>query len=528
MTGFMLKTATALTFGLLLGLSAPKISHAKTFHWAFQGDVITMDPHSTTEYTTVGLLANIYEGLVRRDRAMKLEPALAAEWTLKSPTVWHFKLRENVRFHDGAPFTADDVVFSYERSLKDGSDVKPRVQSIAAVRKIGDYELEIETKQPNPILLSELADWFIVSAGWSRANSAEAPADVRKGGENTATHKANGTGPFKLMQRQRDEKTVLAVNDAWWDKPEHNVTEAIFSPISNNATRVAALLSGNVDMMYPVPSQDVSRIEQMADFDILQGPESRVVFLGFDVARDELLYSGIKGANPFKDIRVRKAFYQAVDVEAIRSRIMRNGSIPIGTMLAPSVNGYDERLNQRLALDLDGAKTLMAEAGYPDGFELTMDCPNDRYVNDEAICQAVAAMLSRIDVKVKLQAQTRSLFFQKVLARDTSFYLHAWATSTNDGHNILYDLLTTPSAQAGTWNLGGYSNAKVDELTAKVGAEMDETKRNALMFEAFDLVRQDYSHIPLHQQTLVWGKKKSVTVHQRPDDRLELRFTHVD
>ena len=169
----------------------------------------------------------------------------------------------------------------------------------------------------------------------------------------------------------------------------------------------------------------------------------------------------------------------------------------------------------------------MEEAGYKDGFELTMDCPNDRYVNDEAICQAVAAMLARINVKVNLNAQTRSLFFQKVLARDTSFYLHAWATSTNDGHNILYDLLNTPTPQIGTWNLGGYSNPAVDALTAQIGSEMDEAKRDELLFEAFDLVRKDYAHIPLHQQTLVWAKRKGVDVHQRPDDRLELRFTQV-
>ncbi|MBE0692862.1 MAG: ABC transporter substrate-binding protein [Aquamicrobium sp.] len=528
MARFLLKAATALAISAFAVQAASENSYAQTFQWAFQGDAITMDPHSTTEYTTVGLLANIYEGLVRRDRAMKIEPALAEEWSLESPTVWRFKLRRDVRFHDGSPFTAADVLFSYERSQMDGSDVKPRVQSIAAIRKIGDHEIEIETRQPNPILLSELADWFIVSAAWSKANGAEAPADVRKGGENTATHRANGTGPFRLTQRQRDEKTVLSANEDWWDEPAYNIKEAIFSPISNNATRVAALLSGNVDMMYPVPSQDIARIEQMPDFDILQGPESRVVFLSFDSARDELLYSSVKGANPFKDMRVRQAFYHAIDVEAIRSRIMRNGSIPTGTLIAPSVNGYDERFDQRLPFDVDKAKALMEEAGYKDGFELTMDCPNDRYVNDEAICQAVAAMLSRINVKVNLQAQTRSLFFQKVLSRDTSFYLHAWATSTNDGHNILYDLLNTPTSQVGTWNLGGYSNPKVDELTTQIGSEMDEARRSELMFEAFDLVRQDYAHIPLHQQTLVWVKKKNVEVHQRPDDRLELRFTRVD
>ena len=501
---------------------------AQTLTLGTKLELNTLDPHFFNGFPQASSHSQIFDGLTYQNDRQQLEPALAESWRLIDDLTWEFKLRRGVVFHDGSPFTADDVLFSYERSQMDGSDVKPRVQSIAAIRKIGDHEIEIETRQPNPILLSELADWFIVSATWSKANGAEAPADVRKGGENTATHRANGTGPFRLTQRQRDEKTVLAANEDWWDEPAYNIKEAIFSPISNNATRVAALLSGNVDMMYPVPSQDIARIEQMPDFDILQGPESRVVFLSFDSARDELLYSSVKGANPFKDVRVRQAFYHAIDVEAIRSRIMRNGSIPTGTLIAPSVNGYDERFDQRLPFDVDKAKTLMEEAGYKDGFELTMDCPNDRYVNDEAICQAVAAMLSRINVKVNLQAQTRSLFFQKVLSRDTSFYLHAWATSTNDGHNILYDLLNTPTSQVGTWNLGGYSNPKVDELTTQIGSEMDEARRNELMFEAFDLVRQDYAHIPLHQQTLVWVKKKNVEVHQRPDDRLELRFTRVD
>lgn len=524
MARILLKAAAALAIGTF----AVPAAQAQTFQWAFQGDAITMDPHSTTEYATVGLLANIYEGLVRRDREMKIEPALATEWSLLSPTVWRFQLRSDVTFHDGSPFTADDVIFSYERSLKDGSDVKPRIQSIVAIRKNGDHEIEIETREPNPILLSELADWFIVSATWSKANGAEAPADVRQGGENAATHQANGTGPFSLKQRQRDEKTVFAANEDWWDEPEYNIKEAVFSPVSNNATRVAALLSGNVDMMYPVPSQDIARIEQMADFRMLQGPESRVVFLSFDSARDELLYSSVKNENPFKDMRVRQAFYHAIDAEAIRTRIMRNGSIPTGTLIPTSVQGYDERLNERLPLDVDKAKALMEEAGYKDGFDLTMDCPNDRYVNDEAICQAVAAMLARINVKVNLQAQTRSLFFQKVLARDTSFYLHAWATSTNDGHNILYDLLNSPTSQIGTWNLGGYSNPRVDELTALIGSEMDPARRDELLYEAFDLVRQDYAHIPLHQQTLVWATKENIELHQRPDDRLELRFVRVN
>jgi len=527
MTRFLLKAAAALAIGALSVQGTGKAAHAETFHWAFQGDAITMDPHSTTEFTTVGLLSNIYEGLVRRDRSMTIEPALATEWSLQSPTVWRFKLREGVTFHDGSPFTADDVLFSYERSQKDGSDVKPRVQSIAEIRKTGEYEIEVETKEPNPILLSELADWFIVSEEWSKANGAEAPADVRKGGENTATHTANGTGPFKLTRRQRDKETVLTANEQWWDEPEFNITEATFSPISNNATRVAALLSGNVDMMYPVPSQDIARISQMDDLKVLQGPESRVVFLSFDSARDELLYSSVEGTNPFKDIRVRKAFYHAIDVEAIRSRIMRDGAIPTGTLLAASVNGYDDRLGERLPHDVEMAEALMEEAGYGDGFEVTMDCPNDRYVNDEAICQAVAAMLAQIDVKVNLLAQTRSLFFPKVLERDTSFYLHSWATSTNDGHNILYDLLNSPTPQIGTWNLGGYSNPKVDELTAQIGSEMDPARRNELLFEAFDLVRKDYAHIPLHQQTLVWVTKKNIELHQRPDDRLELRYVRV-
>ena len=283
-----------------------------------------------------------------------------------------------------------------------------------------------------------------MSKTWCEKNSAVRPVDVRKGTENYASTHANGTGPFMLKSRQPGVRTVLVVNPGWWGKPEHNVTEAVFLPIANAATRVAALISGEIDMMEPVPLQDVQRLQRDPNLKVLQGPELRTIFLGMDQKRDELLFSNVKGKNPFKDRRVRQAFYQAIDIEAIRSRIMRGAATPSGLMVAPGINGFDAALNKRLPYDPAAAKKLLAEAGYPDGFEVTMNCPNDRYVNDAEICQAVAVMLARIGVKVDLVAETKATYFPKVLSRNTSFYLLGWTPGTYDSHNPLFSLMSTP------------------------------------------------------------------------------------
>ena len=501
---------------------------ATTLRVANQGDATSMDPHSLNESLQLSVTGNIYEPLVARDSKLALTPGLATAWRQTSPTVWRFELRRNVRFHDGTPFTADDVVFSFKRAAGDGSDMKSYTASIKEVRKVDDHTVEMETTAPFPILPDVISLVYIMSKKWCEDNKAEVPVDRRKGIENAASFRANGTGPYVLRERQPTTRTTMQRNPNYWGKVEGNVTEVIFTPIGNDATRVAALLSGEIDVMEPVPLQDVARIEANPNLKVMQGPELRTIFLGMDQKRDELLSSSVKGKNPFKDKRVRQAFYQAIDIETIKTRVMRNAATPTGLMVAPGIKGFVPELNKRLPYDPDGAKKLLADAGYPNGFEVGMNCPNDRYVNDEQICQAVAANLARIGVKVNLQAESKATYFPKILRRDTSFYLLGWTPGTYDSHNPLNALMHTPNDKGqGQFNLGSYSNARVDELTNLIQSETDQAKRNAMIAEAFKIHQDEVGHIPLHQQALAWAMKKNVELVQLPDNFMPFRYISV-
>jgi peptide/nickel transport system substrate-binding protein len=330
-----------------------------------------------------------------------------------------------------------------------------------------------------------------------------------------------------LKSREAGVRTTFVVNPNWWDKPEHNLTEVIYTPIGNDATRVAALLSGEVDMIEPVPSQDIDRVSKTPGRKVLQAPELRTIFLGMDQSRDELTDSDVKGKNPFKDLRVRQAFMKAIDVELIKRQVMRGASRPGALMIGPGINGYDAKIDIRPKLDPAEAKKLLAAAGYPNGFSVGLDCPNDRYVNDERICQAVASMLARIGVKVNLNAQPRAQWFAKILPRKTSFYMLGWTAGTYDAHNVLVSLMVTPNGPEGTFNLGGYSNKRVDELTHLIQVETDKAKRQAMIDEAFKIHLDEVGHIPLHQQSLAWGIKDNVDLVQLADDVLKLHWIKI-
>jgi len=512
----------------LVCVSACAWAHAVTLRVANQGDAQSMDPHSLNESLQLTFTNNIYEPLVARDKQLALAPGLATKWTQTKPTVWRFELRHGVNFQDGTPFTADDVVFSINRAAGPGSDMQSYTSSFKEVRKIDAYTVEIETTTPFPILPDSLTNLYVMSKKWCEDNKATTPVDRRKGIENAASFRANGTGPYRLKERQPSSRTVLVRNGSYWGKVDGNVDEVIFTPIGNAATRVAALLSGEVDLMEPVPLQDVERIKSSPNLKVMQGPELRTIFLGMDQKRDELLFSNVKGKNPFKDKRVRQAFYQAIDVETIKNRVMRGASLPTALMVGPGVRGFSPEQNKRLPYDVEAAKKLMADAGYASGFEVGLNCPNDRYVNDADICQAVAANLARIGVKVNLQTETKTTYFPKILRRDTSFYLLGWTPSTYDAHNALSSLIATPSDKGqGQFNLGAYSNPKVDELTIKIQSETDQAKRNAMIKEAFDLHGQDIGHLPLHQQALAWAMKKNVSLTQLPDNFMPYRWVTV-
>ena len=504
------------------------LAQAATLRVANAGDVQSMDPHSLNESLQLSFTLNVYESLVTRGKDMAVVPLLATKWTQTSPAVWRFELRKGVKFQDGTPFDADDVVFSFKRAAGDGSDMKGYTAPIKQVRKVDAYTVDIETNAPFPILPDTFTALAMMSKKWCETNRAETPVDRRKGIENAASFHANGTGPYKLRERNPSARTTLSRHFSYWGKVEGNVDEVVFTPIGNDATRVAALLSGEIDVMEPVPLQDVERIKSSTNLSVLQGPELRTIFLGMDQKRDELLFSNIKGKNPFKDKRVRQAFYQAIDIETIKSRVMRNASSPTALLLGPGVKGFQPDMNKRLPYDPEASKKLLAEAGYPQGFEVAMNCPNDRYVNDIAICQAVAANLARVGVKINLQAESKVTYFPKILRRDTSFYLLGWTPSTVDAHDPLFNLMATPTDKGqGTFNLGSYSNPVLDDLTAKIQSETDPTKRNNLIREALKVHADDIGTLPLHQQALAWGYAKKVTLVQLPNNAMNFGWITV-
>jgi peptide/nickel transport system substrate-binding protein len=511
---------------------------AKTFKWANDGDVNSMDPYARNETFLLSFNLNMYEGLFRRDKNLKLEPALATKVEMTSPTVWRWTLRQGVKFHGGEAFTADDVVFSYGRAAGKGSNVAGNFVSVKEVRKVSDTVVEVETKYPDPLLNDKLSQIGIMSKVWAEKNNAQFTADMTKNEENFATRNANGTGPFKLKLREPDVRTILEPNAGWWDKPEHNLTEVIFQRVANDATRIAALLSGEVDMVYTVPPQDTDRIKRTPGRKVLEAPETRIVFFGFNQQLDELPETSVKGKNPFKDKKVREALYRAIDVEAIKRTVMRGQSRPSALMIGTGLNGYDQAMDVRPKFDPEMSKKLLAEAGYPNGFETRMDCPNDRYVNDEAICQAAVAMLAKIGVKVHLVAQTRSKYFAQILrtasdiekSPQIAMYMLGWSPgATYDVHNVFESLIQTPSKATGKglFNAGGYSNKAFDALADKVEQETDKAKRDAMIKEATKIYLDDFAYIPLHQQVVVWAAKDNVDLVQLSDNYFPLRFVKM-
>lgn len=525
---FVRSALVSFVLATAMGVSAaPALAQGKTLRVANQGDALSMDPHSLNESLQLSFLGNVYEPLIGRGKKLELVPALATEWAQVNPTTWRFKLRPNVKFHDGTPFTADDVIFSWKRAAGDGSDMKSYVGAVKDIKRVDDHTVEIITNEPFPILPDVVTNWYMMSKKWSEENKATQPVDKRKGIENTASFKANGTGPYRVRSREPGIRTVLQRNPAWWGKNEGNVDEVIFTPIGNASTRVAALLSGQVDVMEPVPVQDVARVSAGANTKVMQGPELRTIFLGMDQSRPELLFSNVKGKNPFKDKRVRQAVYQAIDIDAIQKAVMRGASTPTALMIAPGITGFPAELNKRLPYDPAASRKLLADAGYPNGFEVGMNCPNDRYVNDEAICKAVSAMLANVGIKVNLTSETKGTYFPKILSRNTSFYLLGWTPGTYDSHNPLHSLMSTPKGPVGTFNLGSYSNPRIDELTEAIAKETDQTKRNAMIREAMKLHQDDVGHIPLHQQALAWGMKKNVDLVQLPDNYMFYKWITV-
>ena len=516
-----------LLIALLLLTAVPV--QAVTLRWAAQNDILTFDPHSQNHATTNTMVMHVYEGLTRYDRSYKVEPALATDWKEISPTQWRFNLRKGVKFHDGSPFTADDVVFSFGRIQQPQGTMQVYVSGIKEVKKVDDHTVEFLLSGPNPILLRNIIDFRIMSRAWSEKNRSQNIQDYKAREESYASRNANGTGPYMLKSWEPDKRIVFAANPGWWGKREGNVTDVIYTPIKADATRVSALLSGDVDLVTDLPTQDVERLRKNDKLKVLDGHEVRTIFIGLDQHNEELQYSGVKGKNPFKDVRVRRALNMAVDREAIRRVTMRGLSIPAGLMIAPGVHGHSKELDKPWPYDANGAKKLLAEAGYPNGFEFTLDCPNNRYVNDEEICQALVGMWARAGVKVRLNAMPFATFIPKILKHDTSAYMLGWGVATFDGLYTLQSLVRTKTTGAdGSFNLGRISNPKLDTTIDAIKIATDPKARDALLREALETTREQAYYVPLHHQLRPWAMKRSVSTVHRADDRPEARFTRVE
>lgn len=514
---------------LAAGMAIAGVAGAQTLRWASQGDAQTMDPVSQNEILSNAMNGQVYETLVRRDKQLKLEGALATEWQQVNPTRWRFKLRPNVKFHDGGAFTADDVLFSMQRAKAGSSDIAVYANAMGTPKKIDNLTVEFELPAFNPVFLEHAGLVPIMSKAWCEKNNATQPVDFKAGKESYASLHANGTGPFILESRQPDVKTVYKRNPNWWGQFDGNVQQVVFTPIRSDATRSAALISGEVDFVIDPAPQDLPRLRNTPGLKVLDGPENRVVFVGMDQGRDELLYSSVKGKNPFKDIRVRRALYQAVDEESIKSRLMRGQALPTGSMTPSPLGSFnDAAIEARLPFDLAAAKKLMAEAGYPQGFEVTFDCPNNRYINDEEICQALAAMWAKLGMKVRVNAMPRATYFPKLQRLDTSMYLLGWGGVITDAETMLTPILRTRGEGGlGTWNFAQINDAELDKLAAASSREPDAAKRQQLIKAALKRHNDQVLSIPLHRQVIPWAMRANVDVVHRADNWLEWRWITV-
>jgi len=520
-----MKATTALAAVLIASFALP--ASAETLRWARAGDSLTLDPHAQNEGPTHTLAHQIYEPLLIRDHSGAFQAALATDWAPSEddPNVWVFNLRQGVTYHDGSDFTAEDVVFSINRAKSENSNMKELLSSVVEVRAVDEHTVEFVTDGPNPILPANLTNLFMMDKGWAEANGATEVQDV-EGGETTfASTNAMGTGAYKLVSREPDVKTVLTINEDYWGQGDFplEVTEIVYTPIQNAATRVAALLSGEVDFIQDVPVQDLGRVGDTEGLVVKTAPQNRVIFFGMNMGADDIANDDVEGANPLADVRVREAMSLAINRQAIKQVVMRDQSQPAGMIAPPFVNGWSEAMDQA-GTDVEAAKALMAEAGYEDGFSIQLDCPNDRYINDEAICQAAVGMLAQIGITVNLDAKPKAQHFPLITNGETDFYMLGWGVPTYDSEYIFNFLVHTRGEERGSWNGTGYSNPELDEMIVSLASETDLEVRNATIKSIWEVVQSEHLYLPIHHQVLNWGIAESVGTEVSPEDDPKMKF----
>ena len=512
-----------------LGCLCAGIAVAAPLRIASGFDPQTMDPHALALLYQSRIVTQVYDALVNRDEQFRPEPSLALSWQMLNPTAWRFKLRPGVTFHDGTPFSADDVVFSVERALGPTSQRAFQLKGVTGAKKVDDLTVDVNLATPDAVLPEKFIGLAIMSRAWSVKNGVEKAQDFNGKQETFAVRNANGTGPFRLDRYEPDVRTVLKANPAWWGRADTkrlgNVDEVSFVSIRQDATRLAALASGEIDLVLDPPFQDVERLKTDKLITLLQTPDLGQQYFTFDQWHDELEGSDVKGRNPFKDLRVRRAVYQALNVELIAQKVLRGQATPTGAFLSPRVDGSPPELDRRLPYDPAKAKALLAEAGYPNGFSVTLDCVNIAY--RENVCQAATAMLTQIGIRTTLRSSPTNQFFPR-LSQGTSAFIEFGWTPTTDAWVTLNALFHTWSKDGGgTFNAGRYSNPALDTLIDSIRVEPDVTRRRAMVGVALRLIGEDLPYVPLYRRTLTWAMAKKVTAVQWPNDQVELRWVKL-
>ncbi|MBV7434647.1 ABC transporter substrate-binding protein [Cardiobacteriaceae bacterium TAE3-ERU3] len=488
---------------LTLALTSTLIStiHAAELTIAFDADPVSLDPQEHLSQDTMQMANWLFDPLVRLDHELNIIPALAESWEQISPTVTRFHLRKGVTFHSGNPFTADDVIFTFNR-IRTSGDFKGLFSAYEGIEKVDDYTVDFITKQPYPLVLANMRTLFIMDKDFYSGEDEQGKdkSRIEKSTGTFASVNASGTGAFTIESRQQGVKSVYVKNPNYWDETG-NIDKFTFVPIKENATRIAALLSGDVDWIYPVPPTDLERVDAAQDFTLYSIPSDRIITLQLNQ----------KVVEPFKDKRVRQAVIYAINNPAITERILRGYAEPAAQNSPQGYSGHNDSLEPRY--DLEKAKQLMKEAGYEDGFTITMIAPNNRYVNDEKIAQAVVAMLAKINIKVNLTTMPKAQYWGEFAKCENGIQMLGWGSNTADSaYYSEYLTMTRDDDQGvGSYNCNGSSNAELDALIHKANTMQAGEERNALLHKVGQIEYDEALYVPLHWESLNWGYNNKIS-----------------
>jgi len=491
-------------------------------------DPQSMDPHAVALLYQTRVTSQVYESLVGRDEAFALAPALAVSWQQVAATAWRFRLRAGVQFHDGTPFTADDAVFSIQRAMGPTSQRAFQLQGVKSARAIDPLTLEIDLQAPDAVLPDKLFELAMMSKTWCQQHDVVAAQDFNGRQETYGVRHANGTGPFVLERYEPDVRTLLKRNARWWgwsQAPAGNLDDVTLLSIRSDATRLAALISGEVDLVLDPPLPDIERLGREASIRLQQVTDLGQQYLTFDQLRDQLEDSDVHAHNPFKDLRVRRAVYHALDMDLIVKKVLRGQAVPTGAFLSSRIDGSPAELDRRLPFDPALARTLLAQAGYPQGFSVTMDCVNVAW--REAVCQAMTAMLTRVGIRASLRSLPTNQFFPKISQASASLIEFGW-TPGADAWSTLNALFHTYGVQgAGPFNAGRYSHPALDAVIDALRVEPDLARRRAMVADVLRIVAEELPYIPLYRRTLTWAMARKVSTVQWPNDSPPLRWVRV-